>query len=181
MHRLFPPGGGRRGPGGGLVTNLSLNVGNIAGSVLGFFALLSVFIPWLGVIFTVPGMAGEPGATDAKGYTLRSLALEVDHPGVMLLFIIVLALTLLSVASPLLPRWAGIVTSLIGMIMTVVALVYAYGVLSDEIGGMGSFGVLNVFIVPNFGFFMTGTFFFLILVFRLIPFFNRTRRRWGSN
>ena len=84
---------------GMLSANLRLNAGNIGASVLGVFAVISVFIPWI-------AFAASDGREleTSEGFTLWEIASEGEVGLAKLFFFILLTLGIVGLASVVLPR-----------------------------------------------------------------------------
>ena len=155
---------------------LRLNPGNITASAASIFVVISVFIPW-GAFFATDGNRSQ----FSEGFTLWEIADEGDVGGAPLFAFILLALGIVGMASVVLPRWAGLVVGIVGIVMTLATFIYLFAVLDDQIGDirvLGSYRV-DVVTIPHVGFFLSGAAFLLITIVRLIPPLNRTRVRGG--
>ncbi|MDE2942121.1 MAG: hypothetical protein OXP10_07270 [Chloroflexota bacterium] len=164
---------------GALQGRLRVNVGGIGASVLGALALLCVLaIPWV-YIFVAVEIGGETATDGLGGFTLLGASSELDDNVLRGLFVIQIAVTLVSIALVVLPKVAAIITSVAGMVMTTVSYVYTVPGLSDSIGEVnltGAFGSPNIaiLVVPS-GAALAGVLFLAMLVLQLIPALNRTK------
>ncbi len=151
---------------------LRVNVGGIGASVLGLFALLSLFLPW--IILTAS--SGEESAS--LGFTFSQVAQEFEESGdsaLGMLFIVLVALGLLSMASVVVPRVAVVIMSVAGMVMTLLSFIYIFAKISEVTTAFSSSYGISVFTLPHIGFLMTGGCFMLITVLQLIPAANRRK------
>lgn len=152
---------------GRLNVNLRLSIGNIGGSVTSVFTVVSIFLPW----FAFAASFGEVLET-SQGFTLREVATEGEFGVIRLFFYILLALGIVGLASMVLPRWVGIVTGIVGMVMTLITFIYIFAVVTEEAEELARYGVA-VLTIPHIGFFLTGGGFLVVTVLRAIPGLNR--------
>ena len=160
---------------GRLKVNLRLSAGNIGASVVGLFAVISVFIPWI-------AFAASDGREleTSEGFTLLEVASEAEVGVVKLFFFILLALGVVGLASVVLPRWAGLITGIVGMAMTLLTFIYIFVVVDEEVRELGRYGV-TVVTIPYIGFFLTGGSFLLITMLRAVSGLNRTMGQRRDN
>ena len=159
---------------------LRTNVGGIGGSVLGLFILLFIFtMPWVALVVSVE-FAGQ-SESDIAAFSFMEAARAIDEetgdviPRV--LFILLAAVTLVGVASVVLPRIAVVTAGIAGMVLSIVSYVYIFGSFSEGGAGGEYLGVnVSLFTLPNIGFFFAGTFFFVMTILQIIPPFNRTKK-----
>ena len=104
-----------------LKVNLRLSAGNIGASVVSLFAVISVFIPWI-------AFAASDGREleTSGGFTFLEVASEAEVGVVKLFFFILVALGVVGLASVVLPRWAGLITGIVGMAMTLLTFIYIF-------------------------------------------------------
>lgn len=155
---------------GVLQSVLKLNVGSIVASVMGLFAVLSIVMPWAIYIVSF----GDESVS--QGYTILQVAADEELDGgiTRILFVILLALGLVSAASVVLPRVVGIISGAAGMAMTLLTFIFISAVFARASEGAYSMGV-STFTFPHLGFFVTGGCFMVITVVRAIPVLNKPK------
>ncbi len=154
---------------GALPGFVRMNVAGIGGLVAGVLALMGVFMPWYGFLVSAFGeLAG------GESLTLRAAAVEFELQELQAFFYVLLAFSLLSIASIVLPRVVAAIIAAGGLAVTLVSYMYMVAQVEREIAELSSLGV-GATAVPAIGALIAGACFLAILVLQLIPGANTSR------
>ena len=144
-----------------------VNVAGIGGLVAGVLVLLSVFLPWFGLLVS----AGEAAA--GFNFTLRATALEFELPAFNAFFFILLALGVLSIISMVLPRVVAAVIAAAGLAVTLASYIYFLAEVERGASELSSWGV-GATAIPAIGALIAGGCFLAMLALQLIPGANKS-------
>ena len=153
---------------GSLPGFVRLNVGGIGSSVLGVVVLVSVLaLPWVGLL------ARGYGEWDSVTLTLSEAdeAFRDDLPHIGSLALALIALAAATVVSVVLPRIVVGLVAAAGLALNVATYYYIYQEVEGADLGMG----IDALAIPSGGAILAAICCIVIIVFQLIPRFNRSR------
>ncbi len=159
---------------GALPGFVRLNVAGVGSSVLGAPVLVSVLaLPWVGLL------ARGWGEWDSLTLTLSEAEAEFgsDLPHLGTLAVAMLVLAVGSIVSVVLPRIVVGLVAAAGLVLNIATYIYIFQeVDAADLGSMG----IDVLTIPSGGAIVAAICCIIIIVFQLIPRFNRSRDQEAS-
>ncbi len=145
-----------------------LNVAGIGSSLLGLVVLMSVLtLPWVGLL--AQGWGEWDSLTLTLSETEEAFRQDLEHIGSLALALIALAVA--TVVSVVLPRIVVGLVAAAGLALNVATYYYIYQEVDGADLGMG----IDALAIPSGGAILAAICCIVIIVFQLIPRFNRSR------
>ena len=176
---------------GVLKGRLRTNVGGIGASILGTFILLCILAtPWVAYTLTVEFLGETETFSQGVTFLQASRATDLEAfgginlqgddgglgTGVSIIYLIVMAaVSLVTMASVVLPRVAVIGASIAGMAMMALSFVIISVSFAETINENITGVEFYALTLPHVGFLMAGGAFLIMAVLQLIPAFNRLK------
>lgn len=157
------PAAAAASPASGLQQRLRLNLAGIGSSVLGLFAAVSVFLPWVTVML-VHEASNE--AEESFQFALGGAGEQLEASLPMLLLVVLLAAGVGGMASVVLPRAAVIIIALVGLVITFFSYIYLFNAFAEEFAELVVFGVATI-TAPNIGLLLAGLCYLVIVVLQV--------------
>ena len=143
------------------------NVAGMGGMIVGVLLLVATFLPWFGFIISVFGE--WVGGTS---FTLLGVARELEEPALYGFFFVLVGLSMVAVATVILPRSVVAIVAFLGVMVTAVSYLYMVGLVdAANLRGVSA----SATVIPSGGALLAFFGYEALLVLQLIPGFNGRR------
>ena len=143
------------------------NVAGMGGMIVGVLLLVATFLSWFGFIISVFGewVVGT-------SFTLLGVARELEEPALYGFFFVLVGLSMVAVATVILPRFVVAIVAFLGVMVTAVSYLYMMGLVdAANLRGVSA----SATVIPSGGALLAFFGYGALLVLQLIPGFNGRR------